>query len=243
VAHIFEGGGTGMDKRPTIIARMFDRIAPSYDLLNTILSFGMDKGWRKAVIRALSLSGSDRVLDIATGTGDMALLALSHMPCRVTGIDLSHQMLVRAAAKAARGNHGDHYTVLQGNALHMPFADATFSKAMVGFGIRNMDNIPGLFAEVQRILKPAGRFAVLEFSVPEHIPFTWFYRLYMQRILPFVGGIVSGDFPAYRYLRDSVLGFPPPPVLEALLEKHGLRMVASRTLLFGIAHLYLAQKE
>lgn len=232
-----------MDKRPTIIARMFDRIAPTYDRLNTILSFSMDKGWRKAVIRALSLIEGERVLDIATGTGDMALLALNHTPCRVTGIDLSHQMLVRATAKAARSNRGHHYTALQGNALNMPFPDATFSKAMVGFGIRNMDDIPGLFAEVHRVLKPAGRFAALEFSVPEHIPFKWFYKIYMLRILPWVGGIVSGDFPAYRYLRDSVLGFPPPPVLESMLEERGLRMIASRALLFGIAHLYLAQKE
>jgi len=106
-----------------------------------------------------------------------------------------------------------------------------------------MDDMPGLFAEVHRVLKPAGRFAVLEFSVPEHIPFKWFYKLYMLRILPWVGGIVSGDFPAYRYLRDSVLGFPPPPVLEGMLQERGLRMIASRELLFGIAHLYLAQKQ
>jgi len=232
-----------MDKRPKIIARMFDRIAPSYDRLNTILSFGLDKGWRRAVIRTMDLHANDRVLDIATGTGDMALLALDRTPCHITGIDLSRQMLVRAVAKAARRNHGRDYCVLQGNALKMPFPDATFSKAMVGFGIRNMDNLPGLFAEVHRILRPSGRFAVLEFSVPEHAPFKWFYLLYLLRVMPTVGGIISGDFAAYRYLRDSVLGFPAPPVMENLLQRHGLRIVASRALFFGIAHLYLAQKE
>ena len=231
-----------MDKRPIIIARMFDRIAPSYDMLNTILSFSLDKGWRRAVIRALDLHEEERVLDIATGTGDMALLALAHAPCRVIGIDLSLQMLIRARDKALRRNHGSHYTALKGNALCMPFADETFSKAMVGFGIRNMENLPGLFAEVHRILKPSGRLAVLEFSVPEHAPFRWFYMLYLQRVMPTVGGIISGDFPAYRYLRDSVLGFPAPNVLEDMLRTHGLRMVASRALLWGIAHLYLVEK-
>ncbi|MEN6472509.1 MAG: ubiquinone/menaquinone biosynthesis methyltransferase [Syntrophaceae bacterium] len=232
-----------MDKRPNIIARMFDRIAPSYDRLNTILSLSLDKGWRRAVIRALDLHEGERVLDIATGTGDMALLALAYTPCRVTGIDLSRQMLIRAVAKAERRNHGAHYTALQGNALSMPFPDGTFSKAMVGFGIRNMDNIPGLFAEVHRVLKPSGRLAVLEFSVPEQVPFKWFYMFYLRQVMPTVGGIVSGDFPAYRYLRDSVLGFPAPPVLEDMLKRHGLRIVASQALFWGIAHLYLAEKS
>jgi len=232
-----------MDKRPNIIARMFDRIAPSYDRLNTILSFSLDKGWRRAVIRALALHDGELVLDIATGTGDMALLALDRTSCQITGIDLSHQMLIRAVAKAARRNHGTHYSVLQGNALNMPFPDATFSKAMVGFGIRNMNDIPGLFAEVHRVLKPSGRFAVLEFSTPEHVPFKWFYMLYLLRVMPTVGGIISGDFAAYRYLRDSVLSFPAPPVLEDMLQKNGLRMVASKALFFGIAHLYLAEKS
>jgi demethylmenaquinone methyltransferase/2-methoxy-6-polyprenyl-1,4-benzoquinol methylase len=105
-----------------------------------------------------------------------------------------------------------------------------------------MENLPGLFAEVHRILKPSGRLAVLEFSVPEYAPFRWFYMLYLQRVMPAVGGIISGDFPAYRYLRDSVLGFPAPNVLEDMLRTHGLRMVASRALLWGIAHLYLVEK-
>jgi len=231
-----------MDKRPNIIARMFDRIAPSYDRLNTILSFSLDKGWRRAVIRALNLHEDDRVLDIATGTGDMALLALASTPCKVTGIDLSRQMLVRAMTKAKRSNHGARYTLLQGNALSMPFPDETFSKAMVGFGIRNMDDISGLFSEVYRVLTPSGRLAVLEFSVPEHVPFKWFYMFYLRQVMPAVGGIISGDFPAYRYLRDSVLGFPDPPVLEDMLHRHGLHTVASQALFWGIAHLYLAEK-
>lgn len=222
---------------------MFDRIAPTYDRLNTILSFSFDKSWRKAVIRALDLHPGERVLDIATGTGDMALLALKQAPCRIIGIDLSHQMLVRAAAKADNGNHGGRYRLIQGDAGLMPFPDATFNAAMVGFGIRNMDDIARLFAEVRRILKDGGRFSILEFSVPEHAPFKWFYLLYLLRVLPFVGGLVSGDFPAYRYLRDSVLGFPAPRVLESMMEKHGLRVIRSQALFGGIAHLYLTQKQ
>lgn len=232
-----------MDKRPTVIAGMFDRIAPTYDRLNTILSFSFDKGWRREVIRSLGLQPGDRVLDIATGTGDLALLALKQAPCRITGIDLSRQMLVRAAAKAGRKNHGSRYTLVQGNALQLPFPDETFSRAMVGFGIRNMDDVGGLFAEVYRVLKKGGRFSVLEFSVPEHAPFRWIYLLYLLRILPFAGGIVSGDFAAYRYLRDSVLGFPAPHILEGMLEARGLRVVRSRGLFGGIAHLYLVEKQ
>lgn len=231
-----------MDKRPNIIARMFDRIAPSYDRLNTILSFSFDKGWRRAVIRALNLTKGELVLDIATGTGDMALLALDTVACRIIGIDLSRQMLLRAALKSRRGNHGRDYTLVQGDALALPFAEGTFTNAMVGFGIRNMHDIAGFFAEVRRVLKPSGRFAVLEFSVPEHAPFKWFYMVYLRQVMPMVGGIVSGDFPAYRYLRDSVLGFPAPAVLEGMLTRHGLKVVSSQKLFFGIAHLYLVEK-
>lgn len=232
-----------MDKRPTIIARMFDRIAPTYDRLNMILSFTFDKSWRRAVIRALDLHPGDRVLDIATGTGDMALLALRQTSCRITGIDLSRQMLVRAAAKAENGNQGVRYRLIQGDAVRMPFHDATFSKAMVGFGIRNMNDIEDLFVEVHRVLKDRGRFSVLEFSIPEHAPFRWFYLLYLLCILPFVGGLVSGDFAAYRYLRDSVRGFPPPRVLEGMMEARGLRVIRSQALFRGIAHLYLMEKR
>lgn len=232
-----------MDKRPTIIARMFDRIAPTYDRLNTILSLSFDKGWRRTVIRALDLHPGERVLDIATGTGDMALLALKNTPCRIIGIDLSHQMLVRAAAKADNANHGARYQLIQGDAGQMPFPDVTFTAAMVGFGIRNMDDLTRLFAEVHRVLKDGGRFSILEFSVPEHAPFKWFYLLYLLRVLPFVGGLVSGDFAAYRYLRDSVLGFPAPRVLEHMLENQGLHVIRSQAIFGGIAHLYLTQKQ
>lgn len=231
-----------MDKRPSIIGRMFDRIAPTYDRLNTILSFSIDKAWRRAAIRLLEIRAGDTVLDIATGTGDLALLAVEHGG-RVVGIDLSRQMLLRAASKARVHHLGTQYTVVQGDALSMPFSDETFSSAMVAFGIRNIENLEVFLDEVHRILNPYGRFSILEFSIPESLPFRLLYKVYLTYVLPVIGGLISGDFKAYRYLRDSVMRFPPTRVLERIMEERNFRIVQSSSLFGGISHLYLVEKR
>jgi demethylmenaquinone methyltransferase / 2-methoxy-6-polyprenyl-1,4-benzoquinol methylase len=231
-----------MDKRPSIIGKMFDRIAPTYDRLNTILSFSIDKAWRRAAVRSLEIRAGDTILDIATGTGDLALLAASHGG-RVIGIDLSRQMLSRAVFKARKHCLGTQYIVVQGDALRMPFRDETFNSAMVAFGIRNVDNMETLLKEIHRVLNPHGRFSVLEFSVPENLLFRWIYVVYLKYVLPVIGGFVSGDHETYRYLRDSVIGFPAPEVLEEMMEGRRFRVVRSEPLLGGISHLYLVEKQ
>jgi len=157
-----------MDKRPSIIGKMFDGIAPTYDRLNTILSFSIDKSWRRAAVKALEINAGDTILDIATGTGDLALIA-ARRGGRVIGIDLSRQMLSRAFFKARKHCLGTQYMVVQGDALSLPFRDETFNSAMVAFGIRNVDNMATLLDEIYRVLNVNGRFSVLEFSVPGNL--------------------------------------------------------------------------
>ncbi|HYA15206.1 MAG TPA: bifunctional demethylmenaquinone methyltransferase/2-methoxy-6-polyprenyl-1,4-benzoquinol methylase UbiE [Syntrophales bacterium] len=231
-----------MDKRPSIIGKMFDGIAPTYDRLNTILSFSIDKAWRRAAVKALEIHAGDTILDIATGTGDLALLA-ARRGGRVIGIDLSRQMLSLAVFKARKHCLGAQYIVVQGDALSLPFRDKAFNSAMVAFGIRNVDNMETLFDEVYRVLNPHGRFFVLEFSLPGNLLFRRIYMVYLKYVLPVIGGFISGDHDTYRYLRDSVIGFPAPTVLVGMMEGRGFRVVRSRPLVGGIAYLYLLEKQ
>lgn len=230
-----------LDKSPSIIGGRFDRIASTYDRLNTILSFSIDKSWRRAAIDLLEIRKGDAVLDVATGTGEMALLAASHEG-RVTGIDLSRQMLLLAASKARAHRLGDQCSVVQGDALFMPFRNEIFNSAVVAFGIRNMVNLEGFLDEIYGVLNPCGRFSILEFSMPENYLFRRIYLAYLSHILPVLGGILSGDYETYRYLRDSIMAFPDPKVLESIMERRGFHVVRSKSLLGGIAHLYLLQK-
>jgi len=190
----------------------------------------------------LEIRAGDTVLDIATGTGDLALLAVEHGG-RVVGIDLSRQMLLRAASKVRVHHLGTQYTVVQGDALSMPFSDETISSAMVAFGIRNIENLEVFLDEVHRILNPHGRFSILEFSIPESLPFRLLYKVYLTYVLPVIGGLISGDYEAYRYLRDSVMRFPSPKALERIMGDRNFRVVQSRPLLGGISHLYLVAKQ
>jgi len=231
-----------MDKRPSIIGRMFDRIAPTYDLVNRILSFSLDKAWRRAAVDLLEIRAGEAVLDIATGTGDLAIPA-ARRGGNVIGLDLSRQMLLRALGKAEEQGHRIRYSVVQGDALFMPFRNETFNSAMVAFGIRNMDNLNAFLAEIHRVLSVQGRFSVLEFSVPESSLFRWIYGAYLTHVVPIIGGLISGDYDAYRYLRDSVTGFPIPEALEDMMKGQGFRVVRSRPIFWGISHLYLIEKQ
>ena len=231
-----------MDKRPSIIRTMFDRIAPTYDLLNAILSFSLDKDWRRAAINLLEIRAGDAVLDIATGTGDMAISA-AHGGGNVIGIDLSREMLLRALGKAEEQGLRARYSVVQGDALSMPFRDETFASAMVAFGIRNMNNLEAFLAEVRRVLSMGGHFSVLEFSLPESLLFRSVYVVYLTYVVPIIGGLISGDYDAYRYLRDSVTGFPAPGALEDMMKGQGFRIVRSMSIFGGISHLYLIEKQ
>ena len=185
-----------IDKSPAIISSMFDRIAPTYDLLNAALSLSMDSRWRKTVISSLDIKDGDKVLDIATGTGDMAFRACRTTGCTVTGMDISPRMLDIAARKNKEFRGRFHITV--GDAVAMPFSNETFDHAMTAFGIRNMPDLPAFLDEALRVLKDGGKLAVLELSVPSRLPWRWIYLTYFKVILPLIGGLVSGDFKAYR---------------------------------------------
>lgn len=231
-----------MDKRPSLIGRMFDRIAPTYDRLNAILSFSLHKAWKKAAIRTLEIRRDNLVLDIASGTGDMALMAMRRGG-KVIGIDLSGPMLLHAVVKARKQGFGTEYTAVQGDALTMPFRDESFKTAMLAFGMRNVQSMEMLLNEIHRVLTPLGRLSILEFSVPERLPFRWLYLVYLTHVMPCIGSLISGDYEAYRYLRDSVRGFPSPEIVEGIMKGRAFRIIQSIKLSGGICHLYLVEKQ
>ncbi len=228
-----------MDKRPQTIGGMFDRIAPTYDIINSVLSLAIDRLWRKKTIRKLEIKPDFQVLDIASGTGDLAFEALSKTKCQIVGIDLSSEMLQVAHQKSQT----KHYLPACGDALCLPFRDCSFDRAMVAFGVRNMQNLDQFLSETRRILRREGRLGILEFSLPTNGLIRWAYLLYFTKILPLIGGLISGDHEAYRYLRDSVMNFPPPKRLERKMVERGFSVISSEPLLFGIAHLYIIEKD
>jgi demethylmenaquinone methyltransferase/2-methoxy-6-polyprenyl-1,4-benzoquinol methylase len=224
------------------VRSMFDRIAPRYDLLNRLLSAGIDVRWRRACVDMLDLRGSARIVDLCTGTGDLLIEALRRGEGTTgIGVDLSSAMLVRGQKKLQRGSLAERGSLAAGDAERLPLGDALFDGALVSFGIRNVGNVEAAFREVFRVLKPRGRFVVLEFSMPAGL-LGRAYRLYFGRLLPFIGGLISGDRGAYSYLPASVERFPSPSEFSALLEHAGFRSVERRALTGGIAYLYRGEK-
>jgi demethylmenaquinone methyltransferase / 2-methoxy-6-polyprenyl-1,4-benzoquinol methylase len=221
---------------------MFDRIAPSYDLLNRLLSAGTDVRWRRACVDALALAPGGRVLDFCTGTADLLIEALRRdQTRRGTGVDLAPRMLTRGAIKLAERGLAGRGGLAAGDAERLPLAAGAFDAAMVAFGIRNVGDTGAALAEVHRVLRPGGRLAVLEFGVPRG-PAGVLYRFYFGRLLPLIGGLISGDREAYAYLPASVARFPDPPAFAALVEAAGFRAVRWQRLSAGIAFLHLGEK-
>lgn len=231
-----------MDKRPGTIQDMFDRIAPTYDLLNHILSLCIDVRWRRKTLSRLEIGGGDLILDIATGTGDLAMLALGeNRDCRVVGIDLSGEMLRLAVKKKAGKGYDGRYFPVEGDACNMPLKEGTFDHAMVAFGIRNMSDVEGVFRETGRVLKKSGRLAILELSVPEIRFVRKIYFMYLKKLMPLIGGGISGKICTYNYLRDSVVDFHSPKELANILRMSGFSVVESLPLWFGICHLFVVE--
>jgi demethylmenaquinone methyltransferase/2-methoxy-6-polyprenyl-1,4-benzoquinol methylase len=223
------------------VRSMFDRIAPRYDLLNRLLSAGIDVRWRRAAVDWLAPAPGWRVLDLCTGTADLLVEALRRDPShRGVGVDLSSGMLVRGAQKLAARGFESRAALAGGDAERLPLRDAGFDGALVAFGIRNVGDRPQALRELRRVLKPGGRLVVLEFSMPRGVLGT-LYRFYFGQVLPRVGRLVSGDGAAYSYLPASVAVFPEPPAFGALLEQAGFGPVRWRALTAGIAHLYRAE--
>ncbi|MCK9275656.1 MAG: bifunctional demethylmenaquinone methyltransferase/2-methoxy-6-polyprenyl-1,4-benzoquinol methylase UbiE [Syntrophales bacterium] len=232
-----------IDKKPKTIGVMFDRIAPTYDKVNTILSFGTDRLWRKTAIRHLGIKKDQKVLDVATGTGELASLVLSKVQCTITGVDLSREMLAIAEVKAKNRGFSDRLFFINGDALKLPFTEHTFDNAMVAFGLRNMMHIGDFLDEIYRVLIENGKMAILEFSLPANPLMRRIYLFYLKTLLPYIGGRVSGNSGAYRYLYESVFSFPPPGKLLALMHTHGFEITAMKPIFLGIAHLFILRKK
>lgn len=221
---------------------MFDSIAYRYDLLNHLLSGGVDFYWRHAAIETLASRKPKRILDVATGTADFAITALRLNPEEVVGVDISEAMLEFGRRKLAAKMLSHKIRLEQGEAENLEFPDDHFDAAIVAFGARNFENLEGGLSEMRRVLKPRGTLVVLEFSRPRVFPFKQLYFFYFLNILPFVGRIVSKDKEAYRYLPDTVMQFPDGEEFLDLLRKIGFSSVKRRPLTFGIATIYCGEK-
>jgi demethylmenaquinone methyltransferase/2-methoxy-6-polyprenyl-1,4-benzoquinol methylase len=217
---------------------MFAGIASRYDLLNHLLSGNVDRRWRRLVAEKLrpALDADSTVLDVACGTGDLSIVIAEACGARVVGVDFCRPMLDIAARKSAEVSRTIPF--VEGDALRLPFADEQFDAATIAFGLRNLSDVAGGLGELRRILKPGGRLVVLEFSRPVVPGFRALFQFYFSRVLPRVGGLVSGSRGAYEYLPDSVSKFPDQARLASLMQEVGFENVDYRNLTGGIAALH-----
>lgn len=225
------------------VAGMFDDIAFKYDFLNHFLSFGIDKRWRKQLVNSFMSSSPQKILDLATGTADLAIkIAQSFKKSKVTGIDISEQMLKIGALKVDRNNLSDRIELKIGDAENIEYADESFDAVIVSFGVRNYENLNRGLAEMLRVLKTDGKLAILEFSMPENKKILILYKFYFRTILPFIGRMISKNFYAYTYLPNSVNDFPDPPSFKVILQQIGYKDVKCKRLTFGVCTLFTGIK-
>lgn len=225
------------------VERMFDSIAHSYDLLNHTLSFGIDKHWRKAAINSLRPYKPQRILDVATGTGDFALLATKELqPKELLGIDLSEGMMNvgREKVKAAHLDNIIHFK--QEDCLKLSFPDNTFDAVMVAYGIRNFENLDKGLREMCRVLRPEGRLVIIELTSPIHFPMKQLFWLYSHVFMPTLGKIISRDTNAYTYLPATMEAFPQGEEMQHILTKAGFNEVTFKRFTFGLSTMYCAKK-
>ena len=221
---------------------MFDNIARNYDFLNHFLSFGIDILWRKRLIRTLQKYKPKSILDVATGTGDLALMAIKTGADRILGIDISTQMIEVGNQKIIKRNLDQKVSLIEGDAENLRFESESFDAAMVAFGVRNFEDLEkGLF-EINRVLKPNAPFCVLEFSKPQYFPVKQLYRFYSYYLLPIIGRLISNDKRAYTYLPESISEFPHGDGFLAILRKCNFENTRLKQLSFGIATLYIGEK-
>jgi demethylmenaquinone methyltransferase/2-methoxy-6-polyprenyl-1,4-benzoquinol methylase len=217
-------------EKRSYVRRMFGAIAPRYDLMNRLMTLGRDQVWRRTVVRLCALPPGGRLLDVATGTGDIGYEALRADPApRVVGLDLTPEMMLLGREK----QRGRAFPFIEGDGLALPFGDDTFDAAASGFMMRNVVDIRAAFSEQLRVVRPGGRVVCLEITLPSTPVLGWLIEVYFFRVVPFVGRLISGNREAYLYLPESVAAFPPPPELKQIIESIGLRDVRYRTAMLG----------
>lgn len=222
------------------VERMFDDIAPTYDKLNHILSLNVDKSWRRKAVRRICDTHPAHVLDIACGTGDFAIaLAQAGVP-QVTGIDISEGMLEVGRSKVQE--LGLDIAMQVDDSEQMSFADDTFDAVSVAFGVRNFEHLQQGLCEMHRVLRPGGLVCIVELSVPQNAVLRWGYKLYFLHILPWIGGLLSGNRQAYRYLPVSVLNFPKPDRVCGMLREAGFEKVEAKAFTFGLCRMFTGLK-
>jgi demethylmenaquinone methyltransferase / 2-methoxy-6-polyprenyl-1,4-benzoquinol methylase len=227
---------------PTDVQGMFDRITRRYDLMNRLMTGGRDVAWRREAAHIAIGSGAERALDVATGTGDLALELRRQGVPMVTGLDFSGEMI--AAAEEKRRQHGvSGVTFLQGNAMDMPFPDGSFDALTIAWGLRNLPDYEQGIREMSRVLRPEGRLVILEMTPLANETLRKAFNLYFHNVVPVLGGIVSGDRDAYRYLPDSVGAFPPADELAGMMRASGLRNVRFKLVGGGTVALHIGIRD
>lgn len=224
------------------VTQMFDNISENYDGLNRVISLGIDVKWRRKVVEIVGKNNPKQILDIATGTGDLALMMANLKPDRIVGLDISAGMLEVGKQKIAKVNLSDKIEMIVGDSEDMPFEDATFDAITVSFGVRNFANLNKGLTEIARVLKPNGVLVILETSNPVKFPFKQGYKLYTNLFLPVVGKLFSKDKVAYSYLSESANSFPFGEVFNNILQKNGFRHTKATPVTFGVATIYTARK-
>ena len=226
------------------VEQMFDNIAPTYDKLNHIMSLNIDRMWRRRVMRIVRRSKAHKIMDVATGTGDLAIAMAKRVDrTQILGVDLSEEMLAVARRKVEKQGLEERIMLEKGDAENLTMVTTeSIDAATVAFGVRNFENIERGLSEIYRTLKPGGKLVVLEFSMPKNRLVRWVYSQYAHRLLPRIGGMISKDKQAYTYLPDSVEEFPSPERFADILRSVGFRSVKTRSQSFGIAYIYDATK-
>jgi len=223
---------------------MFDAIAARYDLLNHVLSGGIDTRWRKRAVASLRLTGSERVLDLCTGTGDLAIAAARARPgaARVVGVDFAGAMLLVGLEKLRHRDLTRSVALVRGDATRIPVASASVDAVTIGFGIRNVEQVVDAFSEMRRVLKPGGRLAILEFAMPDAPGMSVLYRWYIRSVLPRIGRAISRHQAAYDYLPASIDAFTAPAEFVKILQQSGFADARAVRLTFGTVILYTARR-
>lgn len=223
---------------------MFDNIAPAYDFMNRAMTLGIDRSWRAKAIAMVKARNPREILDVATGTADLAIEMWRKMPrVKITGVDLSEGMIERGRAKVESLGASDHITLLSADCLSLPFADGSFDAVTVAFGVRNFENLAAGYREMARVLRSGGMLTVVELSRPVNPIIKPFYNLYTRGVIPMLGRIISSDSSAYRYLGESIAAVPQGEAMTRLMKESGFGETRFRPLTFGVCSIYTALKE